>query len=65
LIVFAFLMAFETRKYKWNVSLLIDWLGMSYMDSTLIAVLAIGLIAMIGNYLLGLKEKRLRGEKNE
>lgn len=58
-------MVFETRKYKWNVSLLIDWLGMSYMDSTLIAVLAIGLIAMIGNYLLGLKEKRLSGEKNE
>ena len=65
LIVFGFLMVFETRKYKWNVSLLIDWLGMSYMDSTLIAVLAIGLIAMIGNYLLGLKEKRLSGEKNE
>ena len=65
MIVFGFLMVFETRKYKWNVSLLIDWLGMSYMDSTLIAVLAIGLIAMIGNYLLGLKEKRLSGEKNE
>jgi hypothetical protein len=35
------------------------------MNYTVLAVLAIGLIAMIGNYILTVKENKIRGEKNE
>lgn len=38
---------------------------MSYLSYTIVGLLSIGLIAILGNYLLTIKEKRIRCEKNE
>ena len=36
---------------------------MIYLSYTIVGFLSIGLIAILGNYLLTIKEKRIRGEK--